>query len=157
MKSFGSRKILNILFLISFGVFNFYSLTYADTEKLIKTQDKGFAESVPGLKQLEEFRMKSYDKCIVAQGEYDSQYSDKKTDTILDKTKRDLAYQATQGVLPDSLKQQDNDFGKTGIKDSHDLVKYHLNGICGKFLGSQFIFYGISVIILLIIIKIFHR
>lgn len=158
MNGFKKGNFLPIkLLLIFISFLGFFQPVYAQNEKLIKTEDKGFAESIPGLKQVEGFRMQSYQKCVVAQGNYDSQYSDKSTGTIIDTTKRDLAYQATQGVLPDSLRQTDDEFGRTGLNDSQDLIKYHANGICAKFLGSQLIFYGLSIIALLIIIKIFHR
>lgn len=131
---------------------------FAQTVKtVIKTEDKSLVQTFPGLKQLEAFRVKKHNECQANYVKYKKLVADKDLNTIIDTTKRDLAYEATQNALPEDLRQPTN-YGYTGgYDDSKNFIKYHSNGICTKFFGSTFYYYGVLALLLFIIIKGFSK
>jgi hypothetical protein len=154
MKDF-SKKQVKIIALFIF-LFIFSMASFANAQNVVKTTNKSFIESVPGLKQIEAFRVKHYNQCQVKYMEYGKTISGKNANQIIDSTKRDLAYEATQKALPENLRQTNNVSGLS-YEEPKNFVNYHANGICSKFLGSQFIYYGILILLLLVIIKSFSK
>lgn len=127
------------------------------TKAAIKTENKSLIQTIPGLKQVEAFRLEKYNQCQTNYLKYKKLVADKDVNTIIDTTKRDLAYQATQNALPEDLRQATNYGYTAGLDDSKNFIKYHANGLCSKFFGSSLYYYGVLVLVLLIIVKGFSK
>src|SRR5574343_523529 len=117
----------------------------------MEAKNTGSILNLPVVKQIEAFRVKTYISC--SQKHASLVDTVKSPDDALNSAKRDIAYQATQNALPEDLRQIDEDLGKTGLKDARALVDYHANGICARFVGSNFLYYGVMMILALIILK----
>lgn len=123
----------------------------------IKTQNKSLIESVPWFRNIESFRTKNYTQCQQKNTEYGKLIKGKDLGVIIDTTKRDLAYEATQKALPEELRKTNNQPANSGFADFTNFIKYHTNGACAKALGSKLIYYGFLVLILLILLKSFFK
>jgi hypothetical protein len=155
MNNFCKKIILGVGFLmLCLGIAGSVS---AQTAQTVKTENKSLIESVPGLNQVEAFRVKQYNQCQTNYIKYKQLVADKDLNTIIDTAKRDLAYDATQNALPEELRQPTNYSYTAGYSDSGNFIKYHANGLCSKFFGSTLFYYGALVLVLLIIIKGFSK
>ncbi|MBP6912890.1 MAG: hypothetical protein KBB86_03065, partial [Candidatus Pacebacteria bacterium] len=123
------KKTIFILTLSTY-LFTGAGFVFAQTIKTtIKTEDKSLTQTLPGLKQLEAFRVKKQNECQVNYVKYKKLVADKDLNTIIDTTKRDLAYEATQNALPEDLRQPTNYGYTAGLDDSKNFIKYHTNGM----------------------------
>lgn len=145
----------NVVFIaIFFGIFLTVSSVSAQA---IKTQNKSLIESIPWLRNVEAFRTKNYTQCKQKNTEYGKLIKGKDLNVIIDTTKRDLAYEATQKALPEDLRKTNNQPGNSSFTDFTNFIKYHINGVCAKALGLKFIYYGFLTLVLLIILKSFFK
>ncbi len=154
------QNLKNFIFIVFTVSLSFMStgFVHAQTTKAaIKTENKSFIQTIPGLRQVEAFRIEKYNQCQNNYLKYKKLVADKDLNTIIDTTKRDLAYEATQNALPEDLRQQTNYGYTAGLDDSKNFIKYHTNGICAKFFGSNLYYYGVLVLLLLVIIKGFSK
>lgn len=136
------------------GIFLMFSGVSAQA---VKTQNKSLIESVPWLRNVEAFRTKNYAQCQQKNTEYGVLIKGKNLNVIIDTTKRDLAYEATQKALPEELRKTNNQPANSGFVDFTNFIKYHINGACAKVLGSKLIYYGFLVLVLLILLKSFFK
>ncbi len=154
------QNLKNFIFLAFIVTISFAGTSFVHaqaTKDAIKTENKSFIQTVPGLKQVEAFRVEKYNQCQTNYLKYKKLVANKDLNTIIDTTKRDLAYEATQNALPEDLRQATNYGYTAGLDDSKNFIKYHTNGICAKFFGSTFYYYGVLVLLLLVIIKGFSK
>lgn len=137
-----------VLFLVIVCFFN--GLVFAQT----KSSSSIF--NLPGLKQVEAFRTEKLKMCQQKFQDYDQLVGDKNLNEIFDSTKKDLAYKATQQALPEDLRIDNPDF-MVNYDAPKNFFSYHLNGLCVRFFESTLIYYGVLVLIILIIIKSFSK
>lgn len=121
-----------------------------------KTESKASFFDLPGIKQVEGFRLKNLKQCTANFDKYGKLIGDKDLDQILDGTKRDFAYNATQQALPESLRQNNIDL-TLNYDEPKNFLNYHLNSLCVKLFGSQTIYYAICILLIIIILKGFSR
>ncbi len=154
------QNLKNFIFAVLVVTFSFTGTIFVHAQNVkpaIKTENKSFIQTIPGLKQIEAFRIEKYNQCQNNYLKYKKLIADKDLNTIIDTTKRDLAYEATQNALPEDLRQPTNYGYTAGLDDSKNFIKYHTNGMCAKFFGSTFYYYGVLVLLLLVIIKGFSK
>lgn len=121
-----------------------------------KTESKASFFDLPGIKQVEGFRLNNLKQCTANFDKYGKLLGDKNFNKIVDGAKRDLAYNATQQALPESLRQNGID-SAINYDEPKNFLNYHLNGLCVKLFGSQTIYYAICVLLIIIILKGFSR
>ena len=108
-----------------------------------------FAET-KNANKVESFRLRNYNQCGQKFVEYGKLLGNKDFNQIIDATKRDLAYEATQKALPPDLRKADE---AQNYDDPKNFLNYHYSNLCAKFFGSTLFYYGALVLLLLIIIK----
>jgi hypothetical protein len=150
------QNLKNFIFAVYVISLSFMGVKFAYAQT-IKTENKSFTQTVPGFKQIEDFRVQKHNQCQTNHLKYKKLVADKDINTIIDTTKRDLAYDATQNALPQDLRQPTNYGYTAGYSDSKNFINYHINGMCSTFFGSNFYYYGALVLVLLVIIKSFSR
>ena len=122
----------------------------AQTSNTNNANKKSLLARIPVLNKVEAFRLKNYNQCGQRSVQYGKLLDGKDFNKIIDATKRDLAYEATQKALPPDLRKTDEAQNYGGPKN---FLNYHYSNLCAKFFGSTLFYYGALVLLLLIIIK----
>lgn len=111
--------------------------------------------SLPILKQVDLFRNSQNNKCLAKKEELSGKIKEK--EQIVADAKKDVAYQATQNMLPEELRLDQNQVVSTGLGDARNFFDFHLNNACSKFFGSKEFFYIAFVVLVLLILKAFSK
>lgn len=121
----------------------------------MQSNSKDSILNLPIIKQIEAFRIGQNDKCLANKQVLSDKIKEK--EVIIENAKKDVAYQATQNMLPQDLRLDENQVASTGLQDARVYFDYNLNNACSKFFGSINFFYVALAVILLIVLKAFFK
>lgn len=121
----------------------------------MQSNTKSSILDLPIIKQVEAFRVGQNDKCLANKQVLSDKIKEK--ETIIENAKKDVAYQATQNMLPQDLRLGQDQVTSTGLQDARSYFDYNLNNVCSKFFGSINFFYIALVVLLLVVLKAFFK